>query len=245
MFKDWEVTLDFKRTSVTLVLVSLLAACSTVKKTALAPESKQKIKTVAVFETPEPQEYFLNPGQLPGGAALYAFGALGGLVLGGIEANRMQNATSEFMAAIKPTQPDVARHWNQNMLSQLQAKGYQATVLPPMAKPEAKDNEACGSVAGKYDAVLLTGISTGYAETSSVEPRVVASVRLLAGDCQQTYFEETFLYAAQPLGSLTHLPSDAQFTFPSRAALMADPLKAKEALRSGLGEIAKKATSAL
>lgn len=157
----------------------------------------------------------------------------------------MQSATSEFMAAIKPTQPDVARHWNQNMLSQLQAKGYQATVLPPMAKPEAKDNEACGSVAGKYDAVLLTGISTGYAETASVEPRVVASVRLLAGDCQQTYFEETFLYAAQPLGSLTHLPSDAQFTFPTRAALMADPLKAKEALRSGLGEIAKKATSAL
>ncbi len=231
---------------IALVLSALLATgCATVDKTAFSPEAKKTIKTVAVIGVNEPDSYFLHPGMAPGGAALYMFGALGGLILGGIEASRAQAATNEFTLALKPTQPDVASHWNDSVLTLVQAKGYEATPLPSLPMKSGGKEVDCSSLAGKFDAVLLTTIATGYAVETATEPRVSATVKLLSGNCAKTYYADSFLYAAKPLGKLTHIERDKQFSFASRDALIADPQKAKDGLRTGLTEIAKKVAADL
>lgn len=228
-----------------LFAVALLAGCATVEKTALSPDSKKRIKTVAVISVPEPDKYFLNPGQAPGGAALYMFGALGGLILGGIEATRAETATNEFTASVGPTNPDLAQHWNETIAGLLQSRGYEVTQVPQLQKKADGKEFDCSSLAGKFDAVLLSSISPGYAVESAVEPRIVASVRLTSNNCTDVHFSDAFLYSAMPIGKLTHVERDAKFTFQNRDALLADPQTARQALRTGLAEIAKRATSEL
>lgn len=229
-----------------LLGVSLLAGgCASVDKTALSTDSKKRITTVAVMSVPEPEKFFLNPGQAPGGAALYMFGAIGGLILGGIEASRAQAATNEFTDSIKPTNPDVAQHWNETILGLLQSRGYEVTQVPQLPmKADGKEFD-CSSLAGKFDAVLLSSISPGYAVESGVEPHIVASIRLTSSNCTDTHFSDEFLYSARSLGKLTHIERDAKFTFPNRDALLANPQRARQALRTGLAEIAKRAASDL
>lgn len=226
-----------------LAAVVLTAGCATVEKTALSSDSKKNIKTVAVVGVTEPEKYTLNPGQAPGGALLYVFGTLGGLVLGGIEASRAEAATNEFTAPIKPTNPDTATHWNELVHSHLQSKGYEVTMLPPLPVKAGTNEFDRSSTAGKFDAVLLSSISTGYAVESDVEPRITASLRLVSSDCTDIHFSEGLLYSATPLGAFTHIERDTKFAFPTREALLSSPETAREALRTGLSEIAKKATS--
>jgi hypothetical protein len=236
--------LILRKSIITLLTVTVLASgCATVEKTALSSDSKKKIKTIAMISVAEPGKYFLDPGQVPGGAALYAFGALGGLILGGIEASRAENATNEFTAAVKPTNPDVARHWNESVSILLQGRGYEVTQLPELPKKTDGKELDCSSIAGKYDAVLLSNISTGYAVESNVEPRVGAFVRLTSANCTDTHFTDSYIYSAKPIGKLTHLERDSKFTFSSRDSLLADPQTARLALRTGLTEIAKRLTS--
>ena len=234
-----------RRILATLLTVSLLfSGCASVERTSFAADSKKKIKSIAVVSVAEPDNYALDPGQLTGGAALYAFGALGGLILGGIEASRIEKATNEFTASVRATQPDLAQHWNESLVQLLQSKGYQVTQLPPLPKKDGKNEVDCSSTAGKFDAVLLTTLAmTGYAVESVVEPRVIVSVRLLSNDCAETNFSDAYIYSAKSLGKLTHIIRDAELSFPSREALLADPQKAKRAMRTGLSEIAKVATT--
>lgn len=235
-----------RRTIAALLPVFLLATgCATVEKTPLSVESKQKIRTIAVVAVPEPEKYFLNPAPTPGGQALYMFGALGGLVLGGIEATRAKNATDEFTASVSTTNPDVAEHWNESVLASLQSRGYAVTKVPPLPMLTDGKKVDCNSVSGKFDAVLLTTISAGYAVESAVEPLVHAQVQLLSSSCSDVHFSDAFLYSAKAVGSNTHIAREAKYSFPSREALLANPGTAKEAMRAGLSEIARKVSSVL
>jgi hypothetical protein len=233
----------FRVIAIVLSASLIATGCATAEKTPLSAESKKKIKTVALISAQEPEKYFLNPGQAPGGFALYAFGAIGGLILGGIEATRAENATNEFTASVKPTNPELAQHWNSTLLAAMQAKGFEVAQLPPLPKKSDGKEPDCTSVAGKYDAVLLSTFGAGYSVESVVEPRVSAAVRLMSSNCAEKYFSDTYFYSAKPIGNLTHVARDIQFTFVSREALIADPQKAKEAMRTGLSEIVKKTSS--
>jgi hypothetical protein len=229
-----------------LLAASLLwAGCATVDRTPLTSETKKGIRTIAVIDVPEPEKYFLMPGLVPGGPALYVFGAIGGLVLGSIEAARLEAATDEFTAALKPTHPDVARHWNESVSELLRSKGFEVTRLPPLPNKAEGDDADCSSIAGKFDAVLLSTISAGYAVESAVEPRVYVSMRLASGNCSETHFSDSLLFSAKPIGRFTHVERDAKFAYPSREALIADPLAARDALRAGLAEIARRTASDL
>lgn len=223
----------------------LLAGCASVEKKALAPESRSKIKTVAVIAVTEPEKYFLNPGQATAGAALYLFGAIGGLVLGTIEAARFESATNEFTAAVKPTNPNVAQHWNETIVNLLQSRGYEVVQFAQLPKKSDGKELDCTSIAGKADAVLISTISTGYVVESKVEPNVFASIRLASSNCSETYFSDGILYSSKPHGKHTHITRDSKFTFQNRDAIKANPLLAKEAFHTGLTEVAKRATSDL
>lgn len=229
-----------------LLVASLLwTGCATVDRTPLSSETRKGIKTIAVIDVPEPEKYFLMPGLVPGGPALYVFGAIGGLVLGSIEAARLEAATDEFTAALKPTHPDVARHWNESVSDLLRSKGFEVTRLPPLPKKAEGDDADCSSIAGKFDAVLLSTITAGYAVESAVEPRVYASLRLASSNCLETHYSDSLLFSAKPIGSFTHVERDAKFAYPSREALIADPQTARSALRAGLAEIARRAATGL
>lgn len=223
-----------------LMVLLLVTGCASVDKTAFTSEAKKKIKTVAVMEVTKPDEYVLNPGQLPGGAAFYAFGAVGGLVLGGIEATRLNSATQAFTASIKPANPEVAKHWNESVQSLLQAKGYAVTSLAKLPLKKEGKGLDCAAVADKFDALLVSTLEPSYVIDTAVEPNVRVTVKLMSSNCEQTHFSDAFLYSAQPLGEHIHITRDEQFGFPTREALIADPQKARLGLRTGVQEIAKK-----
>ncbi|MDZ5458351.1 hypothetical protein [Azohydromonas lata] len=192
---------------------------------------------------PEPEKYPLNPGQLPGGALLHAFGALGGAVLAGIESSRYETATNEFTTAIKPTRPAIAQHWNESLLLSLQSKGYQAMLVPELPMKKDAQETDCASIAGKYDAVMVSSISSGYAVSDAVQPVSYAKVKMLSSDCGETYFSDAFSYSTKPMPRTTHSQSDARFNFPSRELLLSNPELAKEAMRTGVGTVARQAAA--
>lgn len=212
----------------------------------MSAESRQKIKTVALVAVPEPEKYPLNPGQVPGGTLLYGFGAIGGLVLGSIEASRYETATNEFTSAVKPTRPAIAQHWNEILLSSLQSRGYQVTLVPELPMKKDAQEADCSGLAGKYDAVVLSSISSGYAVADAVRPFATAKVRMLSGDCSQTYFADVFGYStALVKAPPTYSVGDARFNFPSREALLSNPELVKEAMRTGVGTVAQNVAAAL
>lgn len=225
---------------VLIAVIASLAACASNPKLALKAESKQKIRTIAIVQAPEPARYFLQPGQLPGGAALYVFGALGGLVLGGIEATRAENATSEFNAALTPHTPALGSAWNDELFRLVGERGYTVTRIDPLPKAPDGQQIDCASVKGQYDAILVSDISGGYALESQAEPRVIAHAKLLSGDCRESMYAETLIYAARTFGKLTLVERNPEFAFPNREALFADLPKSKAALRAGASELAKR-----
>jgi hypothetical protein len=238
------VTLSMK-SAVVIALSIALVACGSIPKQALQADAKQKIKTIAVMQAPEPDRYFLNPGQLPGGAALYAFGALGGLLLGGIEATRAENATAEFNTAMVAQTPAVGALWNDELFRSVTDRGYSVVKIAPLVKTSNGKELDCTNILGKYDAVLVTSISAGYSVESQVEPRVIANAKLLNGDCKQSLYSEAFIYGASQIGSHTFVERNAEFAFPSREALLANMEKSKEALRTGTVELAKRVAQEL
>jgi len=122
------------RAAVVACIVLALGACASAPKVAMTPDAKRTLKRIAIFETPEPDRYIMLPGQLPGGFALYMFGAIGGAVLGGIEASRMETASKSFTDAVLPHKPDVNATFRNQLLGGLKGKGYEVVVLPPPPK---------------------------------------------------------------------------------------------------------------
>ena len=234
----------FAKTTAITLCVSLFG-CASAQKTSLSDESRHKIKSIAFIDVDEPDKYFLNPGQLPGGAALYAFGALGGLILGSVEASRADSATIEFTTVLTPMAPQLSSHWNETMGQLLKSKGYDVTMLDHLPKKSDGKEIDCTSISGKYDAVFISNISAGYSIETNVEPRVVVTTKLLSSTCSETKYSDSFIYGSKALGKLTLVDRDQEFVFPSRDALLADPKKAKTALRTGLAKIAERGVSDL
>lgn len=223
----------------------LMSACATPPRQALQADVKGQIKKLAIVEVPDPERYTLYPGQSPAGFALYLFGALGGALLGGIEASRMESATTEFTTALKPHAPALGSHWTQEISGALSGRGYAATVVAPLPAPKSGQPVDCGDVKGQYDAVLVTTLAAGYGVDKQVEPQVLVRTQLLSSDCSKTLFSDTYVYGSRELKGSTLIERRADFAYPSREQLIAEPAKAREALRTGASEIAQRVAQAL
>lgn len=225
--------------------VAVLSACASTPRIPLQVEAKQKIKTIALVQLPDPERYFLNPGQAPGGAALYMFGAIGGAILGGIEASRAESATNEFTASLLPQNPALGSHMTDELATTIVGRGYTLTKLAQLPKQANAKDVDCGDHKGKFDAVMITTLSAGYAVESQVEPRVGVSVKLLSSDCTQTLYSDSFIYTNKEFPNSVLVPRSPEFTFATRELLIAGAPKAKEALRTGASELAKRIAQAL
>lgn len=237
--------MTFARIPVLLVVCIAVVGCAASPKVPLQADAKQRIKTIAVVQTPDPERYFLNPGVNVAGSALYMFGAVGGLILGGIEAARAESATRELMTSFGNELPAVGTLLTEDIKSAVAARGYSVTEIAPLPKSSDEKSVDCGSSKGKFDAVMLTSLSAGYVVESQVEPRVALRVQLYSSDCSQVLYSETFVYGNKEVRNATFLARGEEAAFPSREQLIANPAKAREALRTGTSRLAKRATEEL
>lgn len=223
-----------------LSTLALLAACANHPKIALRPEVKQSVKRVAIVEIAEPA-YQMAPGAAPGGAVLYMFGAIGGAILGGIEASRHESATARFTAAVEPLKPALGATMLEQLDAGLRAKGYETLRIP--APPKTADGKGYdfAKVEGGHDAFLVTTLLAGYAvESGAVVPRVSARVVLHPGKGVEPVFSDTYLYASRRFGELVFVEADAQFSFPSLDAVYTDPSAPVAGLRAGTSKLAER-----
>ncbi len=220
-------------------LCVLLVACANAPKVALKPEVKQSIRRVAIVDIPEPTSYYMNPGATPGGAALYMFGAIGGAILGGIEASRQESATAKFTSAVQPLSPGLSTVVLAQIEQGLTAKGYEIIRVP--APPKTSDGKGydLSKVEAAHDAVLVTTLFAGYAvDSGAVVPRISLSASLHPRQGGDKLFSDAYLYGTKKLGQMVFVESDPKYTLPSLDAVYANTEVAVEGLRTGAGKVA-------
>ena len=219
-------------------LVLALAGCAA-PKVDLQPEAKQSVRRIAVIQTPEPDEYLMMPAQNPAGAGLYLFGAIGGAILGGIEANRMKSASKQFTDAVAPFKPNVHPTFQSRLAAGLKAKGYQVALVPaPPKKSDGKDYDL-SKVQGDFDGFLVATLNGGYAmQGRQAVPRLVGSVALQDRSSEPKYFAQTYVYGPMKLPNANQIAAEPQHTFASAEALHANGQLAADALRTGASKIA-------
>jgi hypothetical protein len=228
------------------VAATILASCASAPKMALRPEAKQSIKRIALVEVQEPPRYFMYPGQMPGGAALYLFGALGGAVLGGIEASRTESATTRFTSAVMPLKPELSGVLIGQLETGLRNKGYDVLrVAAPPNKADGKDPDY-SKVEGKFDAILATNLVAGYSNDSgAVAPRVSVSVVLLSQPGTSKVFEDTYIYSLRKVGELVQIVPDPKFSVATVDAVYDHIDTAVEGLRTATAKIAERVVADL
>lgn len=227
------------RVAVVLLVVLALGACASAPKVAMNADAKRSLKRIAVIETPEPDRYIMLPGQLPGGFALYAFGAIGGAVLGGIEASRMETASKSFTDAVLPHKPDINATFRNQLLDGLKGKGYEVVLLPPPPKDAEGKGYDLTKLDGAYDAYLIGTIGGGYSmESGRAAPRLLGSVSLVGKAGAPTYFAQTYLYGARKLGDAFWMAPEPRFVVGSSEDLYKNGQLAAEALKAGASRIA-------
>jgi hypothetical protein len=224
-----------------LVIAMLLAACAAAPKIALRPEAKKNIKRIALIDIQEPAKYNMNPGQLPGGAAFYLLGALGGAILGGIEANRFEAATTRFNEAVSPEKPNLSSTVIDRLEFGLKQKGYGITRVPPPAMSADGKAFDLSKIEGTHDAVLTTSLNGGYGvQDNGVGPHVYASISLTAKSSTEQLFAETYIYNSKQFGQTIQIIPEARFTLESVDAVHTNIKTAAEGLKTGATKIAER-----
>lgn len=199
-----------------ILAAATLVACATNPPVALKPEAKQYMRRVAIVEISEPDSYRLYPGAAPGGSALYMFGAIGGAILGGIEASRADAASLEFTTVLKRQKTALANQTVTLIEQGLQAKGYATTRIPvPPKTPDGKDLDY-SKIKGPFDAVLIPSLTPGYAaDAGVVVPRVLLNVVVkhkLGGD---PLFNGNYLYTNREFGWAKTIQAPSKYSLPT------------------------------
>lgn len=228
------------------ILTALLASCAGVPKLPLRAEAKQSIKRIALVETPEPKSYSMNPGSAPGGAALYAFGAIGGAILGGIEASRAEAAATRFTEAVAPLKPALA----DTMLAQLEkgliAKGYQVTRVPMPPKTEDGKELDVTKIEGEFDAALFVSFAGGYSAASSdVVPNIFAVASLYSRNGNEKLFNDRYLYGRNRFVKFTLIEPESKFSLASVDVMYGNISVAVDGMRSAVTQIAERVLAEL
>lgn len=222
-------------------LLALLTACAAPQKLALDTQKRQSIKHVALVQIPEPTTYGMDPGAMPGGAALYVFGALGGAILGGIEASRHEAATKQFMSTLEPTPPALGKLMADQLEAGLLAKGYTVTrVAMPPKMPDGKEYDF-SKLGVEHDVVLLTELGAGYAvEGKTVGPRVRLVASLHARGSKEKLFSDGYVYGNAKWGEMVWIERDPRFALPSMEAVYGSPAIAVEGMREGARKLTER-----
>jgi hypothetical protein len=226
----------------TLLIALSLAACATPeKKISLSSESKHTIKRVALVEIPEQGRYTMNPGRSAGSTALFMFGAIGGAIAGGIEAARLESATTRFTDALASNKPNISSQFIADLEVGLKQKGYEVTRVP--AAPQDKEGQKSyfDRIEGLFDAVLVAKVDGGYnADSGKASPHVTAAVSLLSKPGSNKLFAESYLYSTQRFGANVLISPDKKYVLASVDDVYTDITIAAEGMKEGTSKIAER-----
>lgn len=229
-----------------LVVCALLSACVAAPKVAMNSEAKKSVKRIALVAAPEPAEYAMFPGQAPGVAVLYIFGALGGAIVGGIEASRYNEATLRFTTALKPLNPELSSQLLARLESGLTGKGYEVVRVPVPPKNAEGNALDYTKVQGSFDAILSPVLMAGYAnDAGAVAPRVSVGATLVSKNGTDKLFSDTYLYGMRKVADLVHIEPDAKYRVKTVDEVYLDVPLALEGLRAGTDMIAERIVAEL
>lgn len=198
---------------ISCVLLLGLAGCVTIPKTEMNHQSAKSIKTVALLDVAEPKaEVVMNMG---GGAA--AFGLIGGLIQGGVNADHGK-AYSKLVAA---GQVQFSPTMIKSITDELNADGYHVVYLADQRPKLASDGKSddFSNVHTDADAILEVWFTTlGYVSPpskSAFEPWVAVKVRMLDSKSRKDLYFKTFFggFKDKMIKNIVYVPADAKYQY--------------------------------
>lgn len=229
------------------ICMVFLASCAGVPKRAMDGETRRLLVSVAIVEPSNPDQYMvLGASDVPGGFMLYAFGAIGGAVLGGIMASKMEEQARQLTSSLQPYQPQVGRALGDSLKAEFEARGIKVTMIP--APPRDKEKKYDYTGVSVQEQVIIEPIVTlaGYRLNSGVlKPMLGARVRVLDAESKQERFLDIFLYGDKMGDRFVTIEPDASVAYPDLTKLYGNGEAASNALRIGAGAIAKSAAVAI
>ncbi len=230
-----------------LILVMTLTACATTPKIAMRPEVRESIITIALVETPEPEQYFMSPAPSPASGALLIFGAIGGAIAGGIEATREQTATKKFTETVAPLKPGLVKKMLARLEEGLLDKGYITQCVPPPAMTKDGKNYDFTKLDGDYDAILVAKLVGGYCGIlmEGVSPEVRVSISIYSKTGNDLIFADTYYYSSRIPNNENRIVPDPKYNLKSAAAIYDDISVAIEGMKTGVRKLAERVASDL
>jgi hypothetical protein len=203
-----------------MALFSLpFAGCVSVPKVEMEKSSAVALKRIAILGTPAPRNVQVTN---IGGAAM-AFGAIGGAIQGGVNADHAKQ-----FAELLAKHPALSEEIMADLEQSLKADGYDVTVVRDQAPKVAADGKSddYSGVHVDADAILSVWFGVvGYMSSpysAHYEPCVLIKARLLDARTKKDLYFKTFCVGYKPkIENAVMLPADTRFRFHSFDDLIA------------------------
>ena len=219
----------------TLVLaLFMLTGCVTVQKQAYNKEAATNIKSIAITSNDKKEEYETFVVAHPG----LSFGLIGGL----IAAADMQAKTTKLTASLDPATTRLQARMAQKLSESLAKGGYEAALLN--VDEDMSDQTLATKLKSKVssNALLLLNIRGKYVAAgvqSDYVPYIVVEVKTIDNVSGKMLYQDTISYGYTFANDKTvHLSADEAYRFKDIDTLVADPVKTREGLYSGIDAIA-------
>ena len=205
-----------------VALISLaLAGCVSVPNIEMSRASGSSIKQIALLQTPSvvPRNVLV----MNMGGATMAFGAVGGLIQGGVNADH-----SKQFASILGKHPALSEKIMTDVERNLKADGYDVIVVrdqAPKLAADRKDDDYSG-VHVDADAILAVWFGVvGYVSgpySGHYEPSVLVKARLLDAKTKKDLYFKTFCVGYKmKIENAVMLPADPKYRYKSFDDIMA------------------------
>jgi hypothetical protein len=211
-------TLSTSAVASLIVATTVLSGCASLPKTDLTANNREKLHSIAMLDVPEPR----GASVVNLGGAAGAFGLIGGLVQGGINANH----TSTYTQRVTSEKIAFAPVVNDSLTTRLSSNGYEIVSLHDQHVKLSSDGKSddFSDVKTDADAILSVWITSfGYVsppESSDFIPWVVVRARLLDSKSKQDMYFKTYACGWDIKANSVHVEADAKYHYGSFGTLI-------------------------
>jgi hypothetical protein len=233
------------RRLVIVVTAVFLSSCASVPKIVMDAGLKRSLTSV---EPEEPAQYIVDgAADVPGGFMLYAFGAIGGAVLGAAIASKMEDQARALTASLVPHQPKVGSELGAALKAEFEKRGVTVTMLPTLSRDPSTKKYVYSTVTVAAQAIIEPVVNiAGYRLNSgSLKPFLGVRFRVLDPTGAQEKYQDLFLYGDKLNDRFVTVAPDPSDAFPDLTKLFANGEIAAKALRKGAGALAQSAVGAI
>ncbi len=227
-----------------MLFLPLFSGCESVPQQKFDKRTNSNIKTIALLDVPNPDEYHaINIGGVGGGTV-----AFGGVMVGSDGALK----TEKFTSAMQKQDINLGGELLSGLKRSLTAAGYKVVILKE-TRPRLNANKVAdySQIKTNADAILdVWYVVAGYLSPDySLDyiPWVRVSARMVTTQDKTQIYLQTFNYGAE-LSShdkRVHIPGNNAYAYRSFETLMGDIAEAKEGLRASVPAISEGISSQL